>query len=358
MKDTRLKVQDTRRMTDEKFIRSLVWCIFFLSSVIGHRSFSQDLHFSQFNFSPLNENPANTNLFDGDFRFVGNYKNQWSSVPVKFNTFSMSAEMNFITLNNNDRAGGGLLFYFDRGGDSKFQALNTALSVSYIKSLGKKNQHALSFGLQMGVVSRSFDYSKLYWDNQWNGDVYDPNISSVENFSRTKFSSFDLGVGLAYRWKKNDRTNFTIGFGATHLSQPRQTFYNDNSVKLNPRFTLHTRGQIKISKRVDIVPELMFQMQDVKYEVVYGAHAKYYLPVKIPNTIALNLGWYGRSADATWLFAGMDYDNLQVNLSYDINVSKLRTASRYNGGIEVSVIYILARLKKITKPGAVCPTFL
>jgi hypothetical protein len=54
----------------------------------------------------------------------------------------------------------------------------------------------------------------------------------------------------------------------------------------------------------------------------------------------------------------MDYDNLQVNLSYDINFSKLHAASRYNGGFEVSVIYILARVKKINKPGAVCPAFL
>lgn len=62
--------------------------------------------------------------------------------------------------------------------------------------------------------------------------------------------------------------------------------------------------------------------------------------------------------DAGWLFAGMDFDNLQVNLSYDINFTKLTAASRYNGGFEASVIYILARVKKINKPGAVCPTFL
>src|SRR5271156_4589456 len=63
--------------------------------------YCQDVHFSQFNFSPLNQNPANTNLFDGDYRFVGNYKNQWPTVPVRYNTFSASAEANFITLKNN-----------------------------------------------------------------------------------------------------------------------------------------------------------------------------------------------------------------------------------------------------------------
>ncbi len=127
---------------------------------------------------------------------------------------------------------------------------------------------------------------------------------------------------------------------------------------MNPRFTVHSRAQVKVAKRFDVVPELMFQIQDSKYEVDYGAHAKYYPDVKIPHVIALNVGVYARSVEAGWLLAGMDYDNLQVNLSYDINFSKLNVASRYNGGFEASVIYILARVKKINKPGAVCPAFL
>jgi hypothetical protein len=107
----------------------------------------QDIHFSQFNFSPLNQNPANTNLFDGDYRFVGNYRNQWPSVPVRYNTFSASAEMNFATLKNGDRIGAGLVFFFDRAGDSRFTSLNTAISVSYIKTLDKNRHHAISGGI-------------------------------------------------------------------------------------------------------------------------------------------------------------------------------------------------------------------
>src|ERR1017187_7236664 len=111
-------------------------------------SSAQDIHFSQFNFSPLNQNPANTNLFDGDYRFVGNYKNQWPTVPVRFNTVSLSAEMNFITLKNNDRVGGGFLLYYDKEGDSRFTTLNAGLSFSYIKALGKNAHHYISYGLQ------------------------------------------------------------------------------------------------------------------------------------------------------------------------------------------------------------------
>lgn len=322
------------------------------------RLLAQDIHFSQFNFSPINQNPANTNLFNGDYRFVANYKNQWPSVPVRFNTFSASAEMNFKTLNNGDRVGGALLFYFDRAGDSKFQALNVAVSPSYIKALGAKKDHAISVGVQLGLVNRSISYDQLYFDNQWNGDVYNPNIPVDENFLRHRFVFFDLGAGIAYKWTKTERTNLTLGFGATHLTQPSQTFFNASNVKLNPRYSAHVRAQVKIANRVDVLPEFMFQRQDVKQEFLYGAHFKYYLPVKIPHTVALNLGGYGRSAEAAWLLAGVDFDQWQVNMSYDINASQLAAASRYNGGFEMSVIYILAKVKKINKPAAVCPAFL
>ena len=319
---------------------------------------AQDIHFSQFNFSPLNQNPANTNLFDGDYRFVGNYKNQWPTVPVKYNTISLSAEMNFITLKNNDRIGGGFLFYYDVEGDSRFSTLDADLSFSYIKAIGKNAHHFVSLGLQAGLVNRSFDYSQLNFDNQWNGDVFNPTMPINENFAQTHVTVFDFGTGIAYRYVKDDRTNFTIGFGAMHLNSPKESFYNDNNSILTPRFTVHTRAQIKVSKKIDIVPEVMYQRQQTKQEFDLGGHIKYHLDVKTAHTVALNLGAYGRIVNAGWLMAGVDYDNWQVNVSYDVDFSNLNPASRYNGGIELSVIYILARTKKINKPGAICPTFL
>jgi hypothetical protein len=57
---------------------------------------AQDIHFSQFSFSPANLNPAYTALFDGDVRFVANYRNQWFTVPVNYNTVSLVCRYEFI----------------------------------------------------------------------------------------------------------------------------------------------------------------------------------------------------------------------------------------------------------------------
>jgi hypothetical protein len=116
-----------------KILLSLISCLLSLASL------AQDIHFTQYNFSPLNENPANTNLFDGDMRFVGNFKNQWQSVPVSYNTASASMDMNYVTLKNNDRIGGGFLFYYDQAGDSKFTSLNVAYSMSSLYLLATRS---------------------------------------------------------------------------------------------------------------------------------------------------------------------------------------------------------------------------
>jgi hypothetical protein len=63
----------------------LVLCVLFQNQVFG-----QDIHFSQFLNSPLSLNPSETGNFDGDWRIVANYRNQWQSLGVPFRTISAS----------------------------------------------------------------------------------------------------------------------------------------------------------------------------------------------------------------------------------------------------------------------------
>jgi hypothetical protein len=51
-------------------------------------------------------------------------------------------------------------------------------------------------------------------------------------------------------------------------------------------------------------------------------------------------GWY-RWNDAINPYVGFEVNKLHIGISYDVNVSSLRPASNYRGGIELSLIYIL-----------------
>ena len=318
---------------------------------------AQDIHFSQFSFSPANLNPAYTALFDGDVRFVANYRNQWFTVPVNYNTVSLSADMNLYTLKNHDKVGGGLTFYYDRAGDSKFTSLQALLAMSYVLNFGKDDKHSISAGFNVGIGNRSFQYQNLYFDNQYNGDRYDGRLGTGEDFPKTSFTYPDVNVGLAYKIRLSERKNFTIGFAVHHLNQPQQSFFNDKQVRLNMRFVAHASLRWKVAKKWDLVPELIFQQQDTKHEVAFGLHTKAYLFKQKESQVCLNFGAYYRNNDAAYLLLGMDYNAWQVNLSYDINTSKFQRATNTYGAIEVSVIYILAKVKKVNSFGKSCPIF-
>jgi hypothetical protein len=64
--------------------------LFFLLLIVQVNG--QDIHWSQYNDNPLFQNPGNTGNFNGDYRFVGNYRNQWRSVSIPFETIALSAE--------------------------------------------------------------------------------------------------------------------------------------------------------------------------------------------------------------------------------------------------------------------------
>jgi len=328
--------------------------VFFLFS---QNIIAQDIHFSQFSFSPMNLNPAYTGLFNGDYRFNANYRNQWFNVPVNYNTISVAADMSIYQLKNQDRIGGGILFYYDRAGDSRFTSIQAMASFSYLFNIGKSNNHTLGLGFNVGVGNRSVQYQYLYFDNQYNGDKYDGAIQPDENFPNSTFTYPDVGAGITYRFTKSERQSLTIGGGFHHLNSPQQSFFDDKSVKLNIRYLAHTSLRWKVHKKLDIVPEVIFQSQDTKYELAFGMHTKAFVFRQSKAIVCLNTGVYYRNNDAVFFLFGMDYDNLQVNLSYDINVSKFKPATNTYGAIEASVIYILKKVKKVSSGGSDCKVF-
>lgn len=316
--------------------------------------FAQDIHFSQFNFSPLNLNPANAALFDGNARFTANYRNQWFNVPVNFNTISTSADMPVYTLKNRNKIGAGVVFYYDRVGDSRFTSLQAMLSVSYILNLGKNDKHSISAGFNVGVGNRSFQYHYLYFDNQYNGDRYVPDLESGESFPNTKLTYPEVGAGVAYQFRLSERKVVTVGFSMNHLNQPKQSFFLDNNVKLNIRYTANARARWKVHPKLDVVPEVLFQQQDTKYEAAFGMHTKAFVFKQKNAQICLNTGVYYRNNDAVYALLGMDYNAWQVNLSYDVNISRFQPASSTYGALEISVIYIMAWVKNVNSKGSDC----
>src|SRR5690348_9283503 len=115
--------------------------------VWAQRTSGQDLHFSQFFNSPLTTNPANTGFIpDANYRVGVNYRNQWSSVPVPYKTYSVFGDAQLLR----DKwyygwLGVGGVLLEDEAGDGVLKSTKLYGSIAYHQLLGDNSLLALGF---------------------------------------------------------------------------------------------------------------------------------------------------------------------------------------------------------------------
>ena len=114
-------------------MKKYVQVAFFLILVVNVAS-AQDVHYSQFYYSPFTMNPALTGSMDGQYRIGGIYKNQWGSVtsPYVYSTPSISGDVKlFAGGYSYNYLGLGVLLLNDKSGDGGLSNLTAMLSASY-----------------------------------------------------------------------------------------------------------------------------------------------------------------------------------------------------------------------------------
>lgn len=331
--------------------------IILLLLLVSGTAFGQDIHFSQFYHVPMNYNPALTGQFDGCYRFIGNYRTQWSSVTVPYRTFGLSADARDAIVET-PGVNAGLSIFQDRTGDSRFSTLVVNLAGSYHKYLDPDSIHLVSGGMHLGLTNRTIDYSDLQFDAQYTGSFYDSNAPNGENFARDSRTWANVNIGGYYQFQPTKRKKVGAGMALFNVTGPKQSFFNDPSIKLDRRFVFHADGVIRINDKFDALPALLFQSQGKFKEFLIGGNVRYVLLDQLGLYRAVYLGGWGRVNDAGNVSLGMDYDNWTVGLSYDINLSDLTPASNNRGGFEINVIYLM-RCTKVGKiKHIICPNYI
>lgn len=315
---------------------------------------AQDIHFSQYYASPLNLSPALTGHFDGDYRLVGNYRNQWNSITIPYRTYSFSADAKNILGHRNVHAG--ITAVADETGDSEFNTVMVNFSGAYSYPLDIDSAHVLTFGLQPGIVQRKMNYADLTFDNQYSQQQgrFDPSLASGEDFGRAGRTYFNLSTGLSWDYRIDRDKKITTGFSVYNLTRPKQTYFSDNEIRLDRRLTVHANGQLKVLPLVALLPGFSLMKQGSYREIVFGTSARYLLN----GLTNLHLGYWYRNQDAGFITAGITQQNLYVGLSYDINTSDLQPASNGRGGVELSLIYIMRKFRGNIVKYKVCPNYL
>ena len=315
--------------------------------------YCQDIHFSQFDYNPVFQNPGNVGDFNADYRFHMNYRDQWRAVTVPFQTFSISAEARKIYKDFSI----GMYLFNDVVGDGSFRTIEALPSISYEYKLFSDSSHVIRPGIQFGLNYRQFNANAFSFDSQWNGALFDQMLPTNEIFQTNKKANLNLGLGLTYQFLISERKTITAGTGFFNLNQPNQGFFGEEITR-NRRFNLFARVTYPVGLDWDIIPSFQMNIQGTYREFIMGSQLKYVLTQRMGDYKALYGGVFVRGGDAGYILFGMEYQNWWGGVSYDFNFSKLYVASKTRGGLELSLRYLIKSIKRQDIFYRVCPDYI
>lgn len=298
---------------------------------------AQDVHFSQFFETPLYRNPALGGIFTGDIRAQGVFRDQWRSVANAYKTGLINGEYKAPIGKADDFLTVGLLALYDRAGTIGWTTVQLLPALTYHKSVSADHNRYLSVGFMGGWVQKNFDRSKMTTNSTYEG------LGDGESLTNTSYSYLDGAVGISYNAtiKDNPENNFYLGLGYHHFARPNQSFYRDPNIELNPKWVYSAGVRFGVSEYAYLTIQADHSRQGAYTETVGGAMVGLKLgPDPVDPPYVLHIGSYLRLNDALIPVVKLDYYPFSFALSYDVNVSKLRTSSMGRGGIELSLSFV------------------
>jgi type IX secretion system PorP/SprF family membrane protein len=305
---------------------------------------SQDIHFSQYNASPLNLNPALTGFYNDDYRVTLNYRGQWGSFTTPYRT--MGGAFEYSPLKGKikyDNFCAGLMVYNDVAGDARYGSNAITLSSAFRKQLGSVITHTLSLGIQIGMLQQRIQFKDLQFDNQFNGIEYDENIPPNELLNKTSNFVPDLATGLLWQVISKESFNFYAGAAYYHILQPKITLLDASNYRLPSRIVGHAGAYIYLNRLMNLLPSAAYMKQAGAWQVNAGTYLQFILDDWNDKHTAFAIGVWGRVAspvmDAIIAGARLDFQGFILAFSYDFNTSRLSNVSNVRGAYELSLIY-------------------
>ena len=302
---------------------------------------AQDINFSQFYELPLLRNPALAGSYRGDLRITTAFRNQWNSVTVPYKTQALGAELKYaVGEYSNDYVSLGLQFTNDIAGDSRLGKTQVLPMLAYHKSLSSERDSYLSLGFIGGAVQQRFDPSKLQFNDQFVNGAYSATNPTQEIFSNTNVTYWDMGVGVKYSSDYGYDNGWYAGLAYFHFTEPKVAFAQTNDIRLNRKWVLNAGLTNATSDFDRLIVYMDYFIQGGNSQFQGGVIYKHdLLQEDVDYTVSLSGGGFIRWNDAFVPVIKLDYYNLGIGLTYDVNISKLKKASMGRGGFEATLSY-------------------
>ncbi|MDX1651730.1 MAG: PorP/SprF family type IX secretion system membrane protein [Brumimicrobium sp.] len=325
--------------------------ILFLSFGFTIKIFGQDIHFSQTAQTPLWINPAITGVYEGWERVIINHRNQWLGSNTQYMTTALAADLNFFKTRQNDKAhiGLGIFLWNDIAGDANYGTRQGQLSLSGILPMG--NGHQLSAGLQGGIGNRGGNMSKLLFESQWDGEVFNPELNNNESATLQSNNYFDMSAGINYLYDGGENTfarqediKIQVGAAVYHVNQPSVKYNGLENDLIYRKYVGHFSllKDFSLSKW-SLDANAVGIVQGPQKQIILGALMRYRMKEGTKTTALKQeayfaFGMYTRVGDAVIPAIMVDIKGFQLGISYDVTYSKLRN-THPGGTLEFSLAY-------------------
>lgn len=304
-------MRDTRIHRMYKTIRYLL-LLFVLSFAIPSRA-QDDIQLSQYWAMPTYYNAGAAGSYD-KLNIRAGTRQQWVGMPGAPKTFLILADMPFSIAKS--QHGVGVLLGNDSYG--LFKTMSLGVQYAYkVRLWGGQ----LSLGLQVGLLSQTFDGTKVFIPESDYHQTTDDAIPSTE----VEGTALDIGFGVYYTHKY-----FYAGLSATHLTQPTITFDDTYEGSIARVFYFTAGGNIPLKNPLyELQPAMMLK---TTFQML---QAELSLRLKYNNFIWGGLGY--RWKEAVIIMVGAEYKNFLLGYSYDYSTSAIQKAS--SGSHEIFLGY-------------------
>lgn len=325
---------------------------------------AQDYHLSQFFNAPMLLNPALTGFMNGTYRVGVNYRNQWFSAAganfgaTQYMTTAFGGDVPIPI--KGDVLGVGLFLANDQSGGNTFSQVQVCASVAYIKTLGKKKNHRLSAGFQLGGTYFGVNTANFQFPSQFQDNVFNSSISNNETYGKTHIGFFNLNAGLLWSGKFSDVVGMYAGGSIFNLAMSKEDILAGQSLNQYLRYNIHGGFDFTVGKKFHLLPAIMYMGQTTVDEINLGLG----FGIDFAPGTTLTLGIYdrlnttgGTNNDGVIPYVGIEFKGVKLGLSYDATTSGLKQAGNGVGAFEISLSYTGRKKEYDYKNAMICPRF-
>ena len=305
---------------------------------------AQDMHWSQLTANLMYQNPAFTGI-NKRFTISTGYRNQWSAINSAYNSALVSGDFRINESESSKIAiSSGLLIYRDVAGEGKYSNNSGGLNLSCLARLNPEFRFGIGFACNL--VQTAYINNNYTWGSQYDGSAFNTGLSSNEQqtFQSRNYADLNLGLALAYDKSKstsftNSKSAFILGYSLNHFNRANISL-NGKSNKLEMKHTLFTQGIFGIRDNKALKPVLLRNLQGTMVNITTGTLCRFSFDEEskitgIKKASAFSVGMLYRYLDALIPTFEFEKASWLFGFSYDINVSRLSSASRFRGGPEI-----------------------